>query len=58
MYQGLKKLQDEQAEDTVEYAKELLNKLIGGTDEMKNVDVKKIIFNGPKTIVLWVVELS
>lgn len=33
--------------------KELLNKLIGGTDEMKNVDVKKIIFNGPKTIVLW-----
>lgn len=24
-----------------------------GTDEMKNVDVKKIIFNGPKTIVLW-----
>lgn len=52
MYQGLKKLQDEQAEDTVEYTKELLNKLIGGTDEMKNVDVKKIIFNGPKTIVL------
>lgn len=53
LYQGLKKLQDEQAEDTVEYTKELLNKLIGGTDEMKNVDVKKIIFNGPKTIVLW-----
>lgn len=25
----------------------------GGTDEMKNVDVKKIIFSGPKTIVLW-----
>lgn len=24
-----------------------------GTDEMKNVDVKKIIFSGPKTIVLW-----
>lgn len=24
-----------------------------GTDEMKNVDVKKIIFNGRKTIVLW-----
>lgn len=23
------------------------------TNEMKNVDVKKIIFNGPKTIVLW-----
>ncbi len=53
LYQGLKKLQDEQAEDTVEYTKELLNKLIGGTDEMKNVDVKKIIFSGPKTIVLW-----
>lgn len=53
LYQGLKKLQNEQAEDTVEYTKELLNKLIGGTDEMKNVDVKKIIFNGPKTIVLW-----
>lgn len=38
LYQGLKKLQDEQAEDTV---------------EMKKLDVKKIIFNGPKTIVLW-----
>ena len=49
LYQGLKKLQDEQ----VEYTKELRNKLIGGTDEMKNVDVKKIIFSGPKTIVLW-----
>lgn len=24
-----------------------------GTDKMKNVDVKKIIFSGPKTIVLW-----
>ena len=24
-----------------------------GTDEMKNVDVKKIIFSGPKTIVFW-----
>lgn len=24
-----------------------------GTDEMKNVDVKRIIFSGPKTIVLW-----
>lgn len=24
-----------------------------GVDEMKNVEVKKIIFNGPKTIVLW-----
>ena len=53
LYQGLKKFQDKQAEDTVEYAKELRNKLIGGTDEMKNVDVKKIIFSGPKTIVLW-----
>lgn len=53
LYQGLKKFQDKQAEDTVEYTKELLNKLIGGTDEMKNVDVKKIIFSGPKTIVLW-----
>lgn len=49
LYQGLKKLQDGQSE----YTKELLNKLIGGTNEMKNVDVKKIIFNGPKTIVLW-----
>ena len=49
LYQGLKKLQDGQSE----YTKELLNKLIGGTDEMKNVDVKKIIFSGPKTIVLW-----
>ena len=53
LYQGLKKFQDKQAEDTVEYTKELRNKLIGGTDEMKNVDVKKIIFSGPKTIVLW-----
>lgn len=49
LYQGLKKLQDGKSE----YTKELLNKLIGGTDEMKNVDVKKIIFSGPKTIVLW-----
>lgn len=49
LYQGLNKLQDGQSE----YTKELLNKLIGGTDEMKNVDVKKIIFSGPKTIVLW-----
>ena len=49
LYQDLKNLQDKQ----VEYSKELLNKLIGGTDEMKNVDVKKIIFSGPKTIVLW-----
>lgn len=49
LYQGLKKLQDGQSE----YTKELLNKLIGGTNEMKNVDVKKIIFSGPKTIVLW-----
>lgn len=24
-----------------------------GTDEMKKLDVEKIIFNGPKTIVLW-----
>lgn len=24
-----------------------------GTDEMKKLDVKKIIFSGPKTIVLW-----
>ena len=49
LYQGLKKLQDGQSE----YTKELLNKLIGCTDETKNVDVKKIIFSGPKTIVLW-----
>lgn len=53
LYQGLKKFQDKQADDTVEYTKELRNKLIGGTDEMKKLDVKKIIFNGPKTIVLW-----
>lgn len=53
LYQGLKKFQDKQAEDTVEYTKELRNKLIGGANEMKNADVKKIIFSGPKTIVLW-----
>lgn len=53
LYQVLKKFQDKQAEDTVEYTKELRNKLIGGANEMKNVDVKKIIFSGPKTIVLW-----
>lgn len=53
LYQGLKKFQDKQAEDTVEYTKELRNKLIGGTNEMKELDVKKIIFSGPKTIVLW-----
>lgn len=33
--------------------KEFHDKRIGSADEMKNVDVKKIIFNGPKTIVLW-----
>lgn len=33
--------------------KEFQDKRIGGTNEMKNVDVKKIIFSGPKTIVLW-----
>ena len=33
--------------------KEFQDKRIGNADEMKNVDVKKIIFNGPKTIVLW-----
>lgn len=33
--------------------KEFHDKRIGSTDEMKNVDVKKIIFSGPKTIVLW-----
>lgn len=33
--------------------KEFQDKRIGSADEMKNVDVKKIIFNGPKTIVLW-----
>lgn len=49
LYQSLKELQDGQSE----YTKELLNKLIGGTDEMKKLDVKKIIFSGPKTIVLW-----
>lgn len=32
--------------------KEFQDKRIGGTNEMKNVDVKKIIFSGPKTIVL------
>lgn len=53
LYQGLKKFQDKQAEDTLEYTKELRNKLIGGTNEMKELDVKKIIFSGPKTIVLW-----
>ena len=33
--------------------KEFHDKRIGSADEMKNVDVKKIIFSGPKTIVLW-----
>lgn len=33
--------------------KEFQDKRIGGTNEMKELDVKKIIFSGPKTIVLW-----
>lgn len=33
--------------------KEFPDKRIGSADEMKKLDVKKIIFNGPKTIVLW-----
>lgn len=39
--------------DAVIYSFDFLNKLTGGTDEMKKLDVKKIIFSGPKTIVLW-----
>lgn len=33
--------------------KEPQDKHIGGTDEMKKLNVKTIIFSGPKTIVLW-----
>lgn len=33
--------------------KEFQDKRIGSADEMKKLDVKKIIFNGPKTVVLW-----
>ena len=33
--------------------KEFQDKRIGSADEMKELDVKKIIFSGPKTIVLW-----
>ena len=40
--------------DTIIYQMEKNRKFAErGTDEMKNVDVKKIIFSGPKTIVLW-----
>lgn len=35
------------------YSLDMLNQLTGGTDGMKKIDVKKIIFNGPKTIVFW-----
>lgn len=35
------------------YSLDTLKKLTGGTDEMKKIDVEKIIFNGPKTIVFW-----
>lgn len=54
---AMKKLQEALKEasdlDAAIYSFDFLNNLTGGTDEMKNVDVKKIIFNGPKTIVLW-----
>ena len=40
--------------DSIIYQMEKKRKFTkGGTDEMKKIDVKKIIFNGPKTIVLW-----
>lgn len=40
--------------DSIIYQMEKKRKFTeGGTDEMKNIDVKKIIFSGPKTIVLW-----
>lgn len=35
------------------YSLDALKKLTGGTDYMKKIDVEKIIFNGPKTIVFW-----
>lgn len=40
--------------DSIIYQMEKKRKFTeGGTDEMKKIDVEKIIFNGPKTIVLW-----
>ena len=52
-YSAIEKIQDEWADSQIEDMKEMLNKLFGGNDSMKNVDVKKIIFSGLKTIVLW-----
>lgn len=50
----LEKMVDESSQfDAALYSFDFLNKLTGGTDEMNKLDVKKIIFNGPKTIVLW-----
>lgn len=50
----LEKMVDESSQfDAALYSFDFLNKLTGGTDEMKKLDVKKIIFSGPKTIVLW-----
>lgn len=53
---GLEKIQRRESEEEtivmgLRSGKTYLTKR--GTDEMKNVDVKKIIFSGPKTIVLW-----
>lgn len=40
--------------DSIIYQMEKKRKFTeGGTDEMKKIDVEKIIFKGPKTIVLW-----
>lgn len=39
--------------DSVIYEMEKKRKLTEGDTSMKKIDVKKIIFNGPKTIVLW-----
>lgn len=50
----LEKMVDESSQfDAALYSFDFLNKLTGGNDEMKKIDVKKIIFSGPKTIVLW-----
>lgn len=50
----LEKMVDESSQfDAALYSFDFLNKLTGGTDEMNKLEVKKIIFSGPKTIVLW-----
>ena len=49
----LKTIKEASELDAAIYSLDFLNKFTGGTDEMKKIDVEKIIFNEFKTIVFW-----